>query len=226
MSFSISRRHFIQHSGLTALGGFALVAGGGGLLSALATLPAAAAPTVGAAAPAFSGAAIDGSTINLADLKGKLVVLEWTNHGCPFVRKHYDSNNMQGLQRQYTAEGVTWLNIISSAPGEQGHVSAADAKARMEAEKWAVTNVILDPEGTIGRAYAAKTTPHMFIIGKDGTLLYDGAIDDKPTAKAEDIPGATNYVKAAMADIAAGRPVKQASTRPYGCNVKYSKTTA
>ncbi|WP_035707489.1 thioredoxin family protein [Niveispirillum irakense] len=226
MSQHPTRREFLQRSGLSLAGGFALAAGGGGLIGGLLAMPAlAAAGTVGQAAPAFTGTDIDGKPVSLADYKGKLVILEWTNHGCPFVRKHYDSDNMQALQRQYTGQDVAWLTIISSAPGEQGHVTPEEAKARIGSEKWAATKVILDPAGEIGRAYDAKVTPHMYIIGKDGTLLYNGAIDDKPTSKQEDIKGATNYVQAAMADIQAGRAVQVATSRPYGCNVKYSKTT-
>lgn len=178
---------------------------------------------VGRPAPAFTGTDINGRDVRSVDLRGKLVVLEWTNHGCPFVRKHYDSGNMQQLQQEATANGIVWLSVISSAPGEQGNVSPADAKARMAAEKWAASALLLDPTGTIGRAYGAKTTPHMFIIGADGTLLYNGAIDDRPTAETTDIPGARNHVRAALADIQAGRPVSISSTRPYGCGVKYPR---
>lgn len=183
-------------------------------------------PVIGQSAPAFTGTDINGKSIRLADLAGKLVVLEWTNHGCPFVRKHYDSRNMQRLQADATAQGVVWLSLISSAPGEQGHVSPADGKARMEAEKWAASALLLDPAGTIGRAYGAKTTPHMYIIGKDGTLLYNGAIDDRPTAEVQDIEGARNHVREALTEILAGKPVSVSSTRPYGCGVKYPRTAA
>ncbi|OYQ32662.1 thioredoxin family protein [Niveispirillum lacus] len=222
MSFRLTRRSFLNSTATVA---------GAGIVAPLLSLPALAAPAaaaavVGQAAPAFSGTNVDGAAVSLADYKGKLVVLEWTNHGCPFVRKHYDSGNMQAVQAEATKAGAVWLTIISSAPGEQGHVSPADAKARAASEKWAATTTILDPTGTIGRAFGAKTTPHMYIIGTDGTLLYDGAIDDKPTADKADIPGSKNYVRAALADIAAGRPVAVSSTRAYGCSVKYAKTTA
>ncbi len=220
MSLHLTRRSFLNSTAAVA---------GVGIAAPVLSLPAFAAPaavTVGQAAPAFTGTNIDGAAVSLADFKGKLVILEWTNHGCPFVRKHYDSGNMQALQAEATKAGAVWLNIISSAPGEQGHVSPADAKARAASEKWAASTTILDPAGTIGRAYAAKTTPHMFIIGTDGTLLYDGAIDDKPTADKADIPGSKNYVRAALADIAAGKPVSVSSSRAYGCSVKYAKASA
>jgi peroxiredoxin len=226
MSIPPNRRDFLQKSGLALAGTYLTALGGSGLLAGFLTVPAIAAPLPpGKPAPAFSGTDIDGNSVNLADFKGKPVILEWTNHGCPFVRKHYDSANMQRLQAELTAKGAVWLTIISSAPGEQGHVSPQEAKARYKAEKWSATKVILDPKGEIGRTYDAKVTPHMFIIGADGTLLYEGGIDDKPTAKQEDIPGATNYVRGAMDDILTGKPVRIATSRPYGCSVKYSKTT-
>lgn len=217
MSLRLTRRSFLNSTAAVA---------GAGIAAPLLSLPALAAPAaaiVGQAAPAFTGTNVDGATVSLADYKGKLVILEWTNHGCPFVRKHYDSGNMQAIQSDATKAGAIWLTIISSAAGEQGHVSPADAKSRAASEKWAASSTILDPSGTIGRAYGAKTTPHMFIIGQDGTLLYDGAIDDKPTAEKADIPGSKNYVRAALADIAAGRPVSVSSSRAYGCSVKYAK---
>ncbi|MFV3127764.1 redoxin domain-containing protein [Niveispirillum sp. KHB5.9] len=219
MSLHLTRRTFLNSTAAIA---------GAGAVAPLLSLPAFAAPAavIGKAAPAFTGTNVDGAAVSLADYKGKLVILEWTNHGCPFVRKHYDSGNMQAVQAEAVAAGAVWLNVISSAPGEQGNVTPADAKARAASEKWSATTTILDPTGAIGRAYAAKTTPHLFIIGKDGTLLYDGAIDDKPTADKADIPGAKNYVRAALADIAAGKPVAVSSSRAYGCSVKYSKTTA
>lgn len=220
MSPRLTRRTFLNSTAIAA---------GAGLAAPLLSLPALASPAVAAVgkpAPTFTGTTVDGQTMSLADYKGKLVVLEWTNHGCPFVRKHYDSGNMQAVQAEAVAAGAVWLTIISSAPGEQGHVSPADAKARAASEKWAASTTILDPSGTIGRAYGAKTTPHMFIIGADGALLYDGAIDDRPTADKADIAGSKNYVRAALADIAAGRPVAISSSRAYGCSVKYAKASA
>lgn len=212
---ALSRRGFIQGTGLA----------GAGLIAGLPLSSAFAAPSVGQMAPAFTGTDISGKAVSLSDYKGKLVVLEWTNHGCPFVRKHYDTGNMQAVQADATAKGAVWLTIVSSAPGEQGYVTADEAKARIAAEKWAASTTLLDPLGLIGRAYDAKVTPHMYIIGTDGTLLYNGAIDDKPTANKTDIAGARNHVRDALADIQAGRPVAMASTRPYGCGVKYSKAT-
>lgn len=212
---ALSRRGFIQGTGLV----------GAGLMAGLPFSSAFAAPVVGQMAPAFTGTDISGKAVSLSDYKGKLVVLEWTNHGCPFVRKHYDTGNMQAVQADATAKGAVWLTIVSSALGEQGYVTADEAKARIAAEKWAASTTLLDPQGLIGRAYDAKVTPHMYIIGTDGTLLYNGAIDDKPTANKADIAEARNHIRDALADIQAGRPVAMASTRPYGCGVKYSKAT-
>ncbi len=180
-----------------------------------------AAPQVGKPAPAFSSVDTAGRTWSLAELKGKPVILEWTNHDCPYVRKHYGAGNMQTLQRAATRAGYIWFTVISSAPGKQGHIAAAEADRLTKTRGAAPTAVLLDEKGDIGRAYGAQTTPHMFIIGTDGTLLYMGGIDDRPTSNPEDIEGAKNYVRAAMADIAAGRPVAQPVTRPYGCSVKY-----
>ncbi|HYC05972.1 MAG TPA: thioredoxin family protein [Azospirillaceae bacterium] len=196
---------------------------GAALLGTAFALPAAAAPTIGQPAPAFTATDVNGKTVSLADYKGKVVVLEWTNHGCPFVKKHYGSGNMQALQKDYTAKGVVWLSVVSSAPGEQGHVSAEEGLKVMKEAGAAPTAKLLDPTGTIGRAYDAKTTPHMYVIGTDGKLLYNGAIDDKPTAKADDVKTATPYVRQALDAVLAGKPVPVAETKPYGCNVKYSK---
>jgi peroxiredoxin len=180
-----------------------------------------AAPVVGKPAPAFSGVDTSGRTWSLAGLHGKPVILEWTNHDCPYVRKHYGSGNMQALQKEAVKAGYVWLTVVSSAPGKQGHVTPAEADRLTTLRGAAPTAVLLDETGEIGGAYLAQTTPHMFVIGKDGTLLYMGGIDDRPTSNPADIAGATNYVRAAMADIAAGRPVAQPVTRPYGCSVKY-----
>lgn len=227
MSKRPTRRDLMQRSGLALAGTYLTAIGGGSVLTGLLASSAHASPLVlGKPAPSFSGSTIDGKTVSLADFKGKPVILEWTNHGCPFVRKHYDTANMQGLQKEMVGRGAAWITIISSAPGEQGHVSPAEAKQRYAAESWGASAVILDPKGEIGRAYDAKVTPHMFIIGADGALLYAGGIDDKPTAKPEDVTSATNYVRAAMEDILAGRAVRTNTSRPYGCSVKYSKTTA
>jgi len=188
---------------------------------ALMTGTAAAAPAVGKAAPAFTGTDTTGKTWALADLAGTPVILEWTNHDCPYVVKHYQSGNMQALQSEAADAGYTWLSVISSAPGKQGHVSAEQADQLTASRNAAPTAVLLDPQGDIGKAYGARTTPHMFIIDAQGTLVYMGGIDDKPTTSLADVEGAENYVRLAMADLAAGEPVDKPITRPYGCSVKY-----
>jgi peroxiredoxin len=188
--------------------------------SALAA-PACAASTVGEPAPAFTAVDANGKTRSLNEFKGKTVVLEWTNSGCPYVRKHYDSGNMQALQRSAANDGVVWLTVISSAPGTQGYVAGADARAWKAKEKAAHADLLLDPKGVVGRAYEAKTTPHMYVIDKTGKLAYMGGIDDRPSSDPDSLKGAKNYVVAALADVKAGRPVAQATTRPYGCSVKY-----
>lgn len=182
---------------------------------------AGAAPKVGDPAPAFSGTDTIGKVWTLDDLRGEPVILEWTNHDCPYVVKHYGADNMQALQKEAAEAGFTWLSVISSAPGKQGHVSPAEADELTRSRGAAPAAVLLDADGTIGRAYAARTTPHMFIIDEAGTLIYAGGIDDRPTTNPADIDGATNYVRAAMDNRAAGKPVAQAVTRPYGCSVKY-----
>jgi hypothetical protein len=178
-------------------------------------------PQVGQPAPAFSVADTTGKTWTLGELAGHTTVLEWTNHDCPFVRKHYGAGNMQALQKEAAGQGVLWLTVISSAPGKQGHVSPAAADDLTKSRGAAPTAVLPDETGTMGRAYAARTTPHMYVIGPDGTLRYMGGIDDRATADPADIPGAKAYVRAALADLEAGRPVADAVTRPYGCSVKY-----
>lgn len=187
----------------------------------LATAAAVAAPQPGQPAPDFALPGADGKTYALADLKGKYVVLEWTNHECPFVQKHYKSGNMQALQKELTGKGAVWLSIISSAPGKQGHVDAPKALDLTRARNAAPTAVLLDPTGEVGRRYAAKTTPHMFVIAPDGTLVYMGGIDSVPSSDADDIAAATPYVKVALAEAMAGKPVTNPSTKPYGCAVKY-----
>jgi len=191
------------------------------LAAALATAPAVAAPQPGAAAPAFSATDSNGKTVQLSDYRGKFVVLEWTNADCPFVRKHYSSGNMQSLQRDATGKGVVWLSVISSAPGKQGHVDGAGANALSRERGAAPTAVLLDPAGTVGQAYEAKTTPHMFIVGPDGKLLYMGGIDSIASADPDDLADARPYVKLALAEALAGKPVSEPVTRPYGCNIKY-----
>lgn len=190
-------------------------------LAAAAGLSAAMAPTVGAPAPAFSATDSNGDDHALADYRGRVVVLEWTNHDCPYVGKHYGAGNMQALQKRATADGIVWLSVISSAPGTQGHVSGVEANRLTESRGAAPTAILLDPDGTVGRAYDARTTPHMYVVDADGTLVYMGGIDDRPTTRQADIAGATNYATAAISDLAAGRDVQVPSSRPYGCSVKY-----
>ena len=183
--------------------------------------PALAVPQVGQPAPAFRAVDSNGKTRSLADFKGKTVVLEWTNAECPFVRKHY-GGNMQALQKAATKDGVVWLTVNSGAPGKQGHVDGAAANAVVKAKGAAPTAYLLDPQGTIGRAYAAKTTPHMYVIDPTGKLVYMGGIDDTPTANPADIKTAMNFVTAALADVKAKRPVAVSTSKPYGCSVKYA----
>jgi peroxiredoxin len=183
----------------------------------------AAGPDVGKPAPDFSLTDTDGKTKKLSDYKGKYVVLEWVNHGCPFVKKHYDSNNMQTLQAWAKEKGYVWLSICSSAKGKEGFLTAEEWKKETAAKKAVPEAVLLDSKGTVGKSYDAKTTPHMFVVDPAGTLIYKGAIDDKPTYKVEDVAGARNYVKDALEQSAAGQPVATASTEAYGCSVKYAK---
>lgn len=181
-----------------------------------------AAVSINAPAPDFTGVDSDGNSHTLSQYRGKTVVLEWTNHDCPYVRKHYDSGNMQALQRSATNDGIVWLSIISSAPGKQGHVSGSKANALTKERKASPTAVILDPKGEIGRQYGAKTTPHMYIIDARGTLVYMGGIDSIPSSNPADIERATNYVDVALRALADGKPVTENVTRPYGCSVKYN----
>ena len=184
------------------------------------TAAAQAAPKVGEPAPAFSATDSNGKTVQLSDYRGKFVVLEWSNAECPFVKKHY-AGNMQALQKEETAKGVAWLTVISSAPGKQGHVDGKQANALTQERGAAPTAVLLDPSGKIGHAYDAKTTPHMFVIDPKGTLVYMGGIDSIASADAEDIPKAKPYVKLALAEALAGKPVTESVTKPYGCGIKY-----
>jgi len=163
----------------------------------------------------------EGATHTLGEYRGKPVVLEWTNAGCPFVRKHYDSGNMQQLQKSAAAKGAAWVSVISSAPGKQGYLKAAEAPAAVAQSGFAGTAVALDPSGTLGKAFGAETTPHMFVLDATGKLVYRGAIDSIPSFNREDIAKADNYVAAALADVLAGKPVTTPQTRPYGCSVKY-----
>jgi peroxiredoxin len=184
-------------------------------------LAALATPQVGAPAPDFTGTDSQGDTHRLSDYRGKIVVLEWTNHECPFVGKHYGTANMQRLQQEAAEQDVVWLSIISSAPGRQGHVSPAEANELTASRNAAPSAVLLDPEGTIGQVYGAKTTPHMYIIDPEGKLVYMGGIDDTPSARWSDVETAQNYVRTALVALAEDKPVESAVTRPYGCTVKY-----
>ena len=183
--------------------------------------PASFAAKVGAPAPDFSAKDIDGKTVKLSGYQGKYVVLEWHNQGCPYVKKHYNSSNMQKLQAKWTQKGVIWLSIISSAKGKEGYVTADEEKTYLKEKSASPTDVLLDSDGIAGKLYSAKTTPHMFVIDPKGTLIYDGAIDDKPSTDVKDVEGAKNYVSAALDEAMAGKPVTTSSTRPYGCSVKY-----
>lgn len=183
--------------------------------------PAGAVANIGAEAPDFAVADSTGKVRNLSEFKGKTVILEWTNHECPYVVKHYGSGNMQSLQKTYGGE-VVWLTVISSAKGTQGWVTPAKADELTKTRDAAPSAVLLDGEGKMGQAYGAKNTPHMYVITPDSKLAYMGAIDDKPTTRRDDVKGAKNYVVAAMDDLKAGRPVATARTTAYGCTVKYA----
>lgn len=182
---------------------------------------ATAAPEPGKPAPEFTLKDSNGTEHSLADFKGKTVILEWNNFGCPFVKKFYGSGKMQEFQKMATDDGAVWLTICSSAEGKQGYLTPEEANAKIESEKMNSTAFLLDPDGTVGKAYNAKTTPEIFIINGEGTLVYMGAIDDKKSANPDDIADATNYVKTTLASLKAGEPVEPASTTPYGCSVKY-----
>lgn len=183
-------------------------------LSAMAVKP-------GEIAPDFKGTDSNGKKQSVSQYKGKWVVLEWHNQGCPFERKHYESGNMEALQKQWTDKGVVWLSIISSAPGTQGYVTAPQENDYIRKMKVAASAVVLDPSGSIGHLYDAKTTPHMFVIDPQGKLVYMGAIDDKPSPDPATLKGAKNYLNDALTAAIAGQPVAVTSTRPYGCAVKY-----
>jgi len=212
---AVTRRDFLARAAAGAL-----AAGAAQTFAARASWAATA--KVGEPAPGFTGTATSGAQVALAEFRGKIVVLEWTNHECPYVRKHYETGNMQALQREATGQGVVWLTLISSAPGEQGYVSPAQADELTAARKAAPTAVLLDPKGTVGHLYGATNTPHMYVIDKAGVLIYAGAIDDRPTTRRADVQGAQNYVREALQSVAAAQPVKTPLTRAYGCTVKYS----
>jgi peroxiredoxin len=176
---------------------------------------------VGSPAPELSLKDAKGKTHSLADYKGKHVVVEWFNPECPFVKKHYSSGNMQKLQDQYADKGVVWLSVNSSAAGKQGHLTPETAQKQMTDWKMNNTSVLLDADGSAGKAFGAKTTPHMFIINPEGNVIYNGAIDNKPTSDAGDIASSDNHVKMALDEALAGKSVSNATTKPYGCSVKY-----
>ena len=180
---------------------------------------------VGQEAPDFTATASNGKSLRLSDNRGKYVVLEWHNNGCPYVGKHYKSGNMQRLQKQWTGQNVVWFTIISSAPGQQGYVTAIEENQYLTKMQAAPTAALLDPTGEIGHLYDAKTSPQMVVINPQGIVIYDGAIDDKPTTDLSDIAGSTNYVNLALEQAMAGKPVGMPATRPYGCSVKYSDST-
>ena len=192
-----------------------------GLIALCLASVALAAVEVGKPAPEFSAALASGETVKLSDLRGQHVVLEWTNEGCPFVQKHYKGGNMQGLQSSYTAKGVKWLTVFSSKPGAQGHVDAAGAQKFGADYKTASSAMVLDESGDVGRLYGAQTTPHMYVIDPEGTLIYAGAIDSVRSADPADIPGADNYVAAALDEALAGKAVSTPVSKPYGCSIKY-----
>ena len=194
-----------------------------GLLLTAAVVPMAHAAKVGAPAPGFSAKDSQGNAESLSQYRGKFVVLEWTNRDCPYTRKQYDSGNMQRLQKEWTAKGVVWLSVLSSAPGQEGYLTAAEENANLAKAGARPTAALLDPTGALGHEYGAKTTPHMFVIDPKGTLVYEGAIDSKPTADASDVAGAENYVSEALSAAMAGKPVATSYTRPYGCSVKYGE---
>jgi alkyl hydroperoxide reductase subunit AhpC len=177
---------------------------------------------VGEAAPEFTATASNGKTFRLSDYRGKYVVLEWHNNGCPYVGKHYNSGNMQRLQKQWTSRSVVWFTILSSAPAKQGYVTASEENEYLAKMQAAPTAALLDPTGEIGHLYDAKTSPQMVVINPQGLVIYSGAVDDKPTTDLQDVPNATNYVSLALEEAMAGKQVQTAATRPYGCSVKYA----
>jgi peroxiredoxin len=206
----IVRRTLLSAS--LALAGAALLAGNAAAQTA----------TVGQPAPDFSATDTAGKTVKLSDYKGKHVVLEWTNPGCPFVVKHYGSGNMQALQKEFTAKGVVWLSVNSTETGSADYKKPADLAAWMTAQKGTPTATLMDEKGAVGKAYAARTTPHMYIVDPKGTLVYAGGIDSIPSGRVEDIKTATNYVRQGLNEALAGKPITAAVTKPYGCSVKYA----
>ena len=191
------------------------------LALAIAPCAATAQAVVGSAAPAFTATDSHGQSHSLDQYRGKYVVLEWHNQGCPYTKKHYDSGNMQSLQKAWTAKGVAWFTVISSAPGEQGYVTDSQENSYLAQMHADPTAVLMDADGKLGHLYGAKTTPEMYVIDPNGKLIYEGAIDDRPTPDISDVKGADNYLNDALTAAMAGKPVIKSYTRPYGCSVKY-----
>ena len=194
------------------------------LLSSLVAFSAGAAfaASIGQPAPAFSAVDTSGKTVSLADFKGKTVVLEWVNPGCPFVQKHYSSANMQGTQKEAAGKGVVWLAVNSTSTASSDYKTPAEMAKWMQAQHATATATLMDSDGKVGRAFGARTTPHMFVVDPAGKLIYAGGIDSKASANPADIPGATNYIKAGLTETLAGKPISAATTQPYGCSIKYS----
>jgi len=192
-----------------------------GFFVVLSPLTQATEAVIGKPASDFTATDSNGKSHSLSDYKGKVVVLEWLNHGCPYVKKHYDSGNMQKLQKTYTEKGVVWLSIISSAPGRQGYSTPEEANETIKQKQAFPTALLLDPDGIVGKLYDAKTTPHMYIIDSEGILVYNGAIDDIRSTNANDIANAKNYVQLALDELLAGKEITVKTSRPYGCSVKY-----
>lgn len=191
------------------------------LLGTLISFDLMAKAVVGQAAPDFAVSDTAGKQVKLSDFRGKWLVLEWYNKDCPYVRKHYDSQNMQNLQKSYSAKGVSWVTVTSSAEGKQGYLTASDAAANSKKEGMSVQHLLLDSSGVMGKAYDAKTTPHMFVVDPNGIIVYAGAIDDNDSASPKVISKSVNYVSAALDAAMANKPVPNPSTKPYGCSVKY-----
>src|SRR5882757_8499602 len=199
---------------------------GGAAVALMPALAFAASPDVGKPAPLFTSVDSNGKTWSLADLKGKVVVIETTNYECPYVRKHYAAKNMQTQQREAAAKGVVWLTSASSATGEQGYVTGEQANELTKSRDAAPAAVLLDPQSKIARAYGATVTPHMYIIDASGVLVYKGGIDSIPSADTDDIAKAKQYVRVALGEVLGGKQVAEASTRPYGCSLKYGRNAA
>ncbi|MDC1069002.1 thioredoxin family protein [Candidatus Kapabacteria bacterium] len=176
---------------------------------------------LGEMAPDFTLTSSEGNTHSLSDFKGKYVVLEWTNYGCPFVKKHYKSNNMQNLQKEMTGKDVVWLSICSSAEGKQGYFEGSELQKEVKGQNANCTAYLVDKEGKVGKMYQAKTTPHMYVVSPEGKLIYTGAIDDKKSVDPEDVKTAKNYIKTVLMDAMSGKELSVGATQPYGCSVKY-----